>query len=229
MTTVGVYTACWGKEYAEFIPQWWRGFLSLNRKPDEVLLGVLGDDEAGLVASVPAGVDAKIVQLPEGLLTPPLNLAERWDFLSCQGRSDWFVAVPIDDELLPGALDEIDAADEAGADILIDSIQYRHDGRIWKGHWDCRHIATQMPAPQGCPMRTDVYKRVGQKNEYRWADWILQIDLAKAGVKPYFASTVRYIFDAGIGRKTMSTPGLDRSIREAGDREVREYAASVGF
>lgn len=223
MTTLTVISCCWGEEYAAFIPQWWRGFLSLRRKPDELILGVAEGDEVGFAASVPKDIDAKIVVLPNS------SANERWDFLAKQPSSKWFCGAPIDDELLPGAFDEIDIADEAGAEIYVDSIQYRHNNAIWKGHWDCREIAYRMPAPQGIPILTHLHTTIGQKNQYRWADWIFYIDLAKAGVKPYIASTTRLIFDSGIGRSTNSSPSLDRGVREAADAEVREYAKSLGF
>jgi hypothetical protein len=222
-TTISVITACWGLEYEQFIPQWWRGLQTLNRKPDEILLGIISGDPVNLASSIPEGIKAKVFTMVGE------SPNERFDSLIRQVSSKWFSLVPIDDELLPAAYDEIDKADELGAELYIDSIIYRNSGRIWRGHWNTSSIANVMPAPQLIPSTKELYERLGQKLDYRWSDWIFQIDAAKAGAKPYIASTTRYIFDEGVNRLTESGPLLNPAIRSAEDKKVYEYAKANGF
>ena len=223
MTTLSVVTACWGMDYVEFIPQWWRGLESLNRKPDEIILGIDEGDPTGLSKSIPEGIEARVIVLPD----EPINY--KFDYLVRQVKSKWFSLIPIDDELLPGAYDEIDKADETGAELYIDSILYRDSPRIWNGHWDTSGIAHTMPAPQLIPCTKELYERLGQKFDYRWSDWIFQIDAAKAKAKPYIASTTRIIFDPGYNRVTESGVSMDQAIRRAEDSKVYQYAKANGF
>jgi hypothetical protein len=222
-TTLSVITACWGLEYGQFIPRWWEGLLSLNRKPDEIILGIVKEDPVGLADSIPTGIEAKIVVLPD----LPINY--KWDYAIRQSTCKWFNTVPIDDELLPGAFDEIDIADSHGAELYIDSILYRHSGRIWKGTWNTSILGSQMPAPQLIPSTKELYERLGQKMDYRWSDWIFQIDAAKAGAKPYIADTTRIIFDEGVNRVTESGVSMNQNIRRSEDLKVHKYAKDNGF
>ena len=86
-----------------------------------------------------------------------------------------------------------------------------------------------MPAPQLIPCTKELYERLGQKFEYRWSDWIFQIDAAKAKAKPYIASTTRMIFDPGYNRVTESGVSMDQAIRRAEDSKVYQYAKANGF
>lgn len=223
MSSLSVVTACWGEQYAEFIPRWWQGLQSLNRKPDEIIIGIVEGDPVGLAKSIPEGIEAKVVVLPD----LPINY--KFEEAINHVTSKWFSLIPIDDELLPGAYDELDQADAQGAELYIDSIQYRHNGQIWKGHWDHASIATLMPAPQLIPCTLELYKRLGQKFDYRWSDWVFQIDAAKAGAKPFIASTVRMLFDSGLDRVTESGPNCDPAIRREEDSKVYRYAKANGF
>jgi hypothetical protein len=223
MTTLSVITGCWGKDYAAFADQWWRGVLSLNRKPDEIIFGIEEGDPENLLETIPAGVEATVLTFP----TEGINY--RYDHLILNSTSKWFSFVPIDDELLPEAFDEIDQADESGAELYVDSIVYRNTGRVWKGHWNYENIRYVMPAPQLIPSTKELYERLGMKFDYRWSDWIFQIDAAKANAKPYIASTCRLIFDEGLTRLTESGRMLDPAIRHAEDVKVHRYAMDNGF
>jgi hypothetical protein len=116
-----------------------------------------------------------------------------------------------------------------GAELYVDSIQYLGSGRIWKGHWNTSGIRHTMPAPQLIPSTKELYERVGMKFDYRWSDWIFQIDAAKCEAKPYIASTTRIIFDEGLSRLTESGRLLDPAIRRLEDSKVHKYAEANGF
>jgi hypothetical protein len=220
MTTLSLVTCCYGMEYAEFIFRWWSGVLKLNRKPDEIILGIAEGDPTGLSKSIPEGVEAKVVVLPEG------SNMEKWDYATRQATSKWWLYMPIDDELLPEALDELEAADETGAEIICDSIVVRHNQALERGHWDTSSIATRLPIP-GWPMTTlEIYKRL-TTNDYKFGDWAFQIDAAAEGAKVYFANTRRMIWDAGIDRNTLSSN--HQPDKQYHLDQIYKYAKSKGF
>lgn len=195
MTTLTVVTACWGEDYAQFIPQWFEGYHKLNRKPNELILGIGKDDPTGLSQYSPQ--EAKIVEVPEG------QTSVKWDYLIRQSTSEWFSYMPIDDQLLPGAYDEIDLTGDA--DVYVDSIKVKHANYVDKGEWKAHELEHKLIAPGFVPMRLELYKQIGLKHEFKFFDWVLQVDLVKAGAKPYFANTMRMIWDEGISGTTYSS------------------------
>ena len=221
MTTITIVTACWGEEYAQFIPRWWSGLQGLNRKPDEIILGIDPGDPTKLSKSVPDGIKVKIVELPDDIAS------KKWEFAALQSSSKWWCYMPIDDELLPEALDAVDEADQQGAEILVDSIVVRHNNYLARGHWDFTNVVNELPIP-GVPIMTlEVMKRIGLKHEFMFGDWIFQIDAKKAGVKVHHADTRRMIWDAGIDRKTLSSDLNGYKNDEL--LKVQNYARANGF
>lgn len=221
MTTISLVTCCWGLDYAEFIPRWWSGVVRLNRKPDEIILGIDPGDPTGLSKSVPEGIKVKIVELPDEIAS------KKWEFAALQSKSKWWCYMPIDDEILPDAFDEVDKANAQGAEILVDSIVIRQNQVTAQGHWDFTNIATVLPIP-GVPIMTiEVMKRIGLKHEFMFGDWIFQIDAKLAGVKVYHAKTRRMIWDAGTTRKTLSSSLND--YKEVELQKIRDYAKANGF
>lgn len=212
MTTLTVVTACWGEDYAQFIPQWFEGYHKLNRKPNELILGIGKDDPTGL--SQYATPEAKIVEVPEG------QLSVKWDYLIRQSTSEWFSYMPIDDQPLPGAYDEIDLTD--GFDVYVDSIIAKQEGYTYKGQWNAADLSGGLIAPGFVPMRLDLYKQIGLKHDYKWFDWILQVDMVKAGAKPFMANTTRMIWDEGLNRRTYSSKQNDYYHSE--HQKAVEYA-----
>lgn len=217
MTTLTVVTACWGEDYAGFIPKWFEGYNRLNRKPDELILGIGKGDPTGLSGYAPD--EAKVVEVPEG------QLSVKWDYLIRQATCEWFSYMPIDDEPLPGAYDEIDLTD--GFDVYVDSIVAKHGGYTSKGEWQPEALIRGLIAPGFVPMRLDLYKQIGLKHDYKWFDWILQVDMVKLGAKPFMANTTRMIWDEGIDRKTYSSKRND--YYDAEYEKAAEYARANGF
>jgi hypothetical protein len=220
MTSLTIVGCCWGIDYKQFIPQWWSGVLRLNRKPDEIILGIDPGDPTDFVKSIPEQLDVKIVTLPEG------NPAEKWDFAIRKATSKWWCYSPIDDELLPEAFDEIDKADSEGAEIYIDSIMVRQTGFHARGHWDTSNIAHALMVPGWMPTTVDIYKRLA-RTDYKFNDWVFQIDAAKQGAKVYFSNTKRMIWDAGYNRHTISSDLNPDKQQEL--EKVFAYAKSLGF
>ena len=221
MTTLTVVTACWGEDYAQFIPRWWQGIKSLKRQPDEIILGINPGDPTGLSSSIPDGYKAKVVVLPEG------SPSEKWDYAIKQASSKWWCYMAIDDEAMPDAFDEIDGADDECAELLVDSIIARQSGYHARGHWDLSNIAFALPVPGWMPITLDLYKRIGVKHEFKFVDWVFQIDAAKSGVKVYHAKTTRMLWDEGVERMTISSDL--NTYKEAEMEKVKNYAKAQGF
>jgi hypothetical protein len=223
MTTLTIATACWGEPYAQFIPRFWQGVASLNKKPDEIILGIEQDDIAGFASSIPDGYNTKIHVFESD------NFQTRWLEVMMLATSDWLIGIAVDDELLPEAFDELDQADEQDADIYVDSIIVRQSGQRAVGAWDTSNLAHKMPCPGGPATKKDLFKQIGFKTELRWIDWIFLIDAVKLGAKPYISKTTRIIYDDGQDRNTWSSVCMDATKRQAYCDEVTAYAKSLGF
>lgn len=222
MTTVTLGLACWGEQYGQFLPEWWDAVLKLERKPDEIILAHGVGDKAGLVASIPAGVVAKVIEVNS------LNSSRYWNELINACSSEWLIVCPSDDRLLPEALNDLENADNAGADLIVDAIRYKTSGRVWKGSWDPSAFGSIMTAPQLSICRKNLYERVGGiKENYRWSDWIFHIDVSQTDAVIYFSDIVRMVFDEGFSHETESGRLLPPEARSAGDQQVRDYVASL--
>lgn len=219
MTTLSVVTACWSVEYSQFIPQFWESYHKLNRKPDELILGITEDDIAGLSKDIPP--EAKVFVLPEG--KPSI----KWDYLIRQASSKWFSFMTIDDPFLPEAYDEIEKADELEAEMYLDSIVIKQTGQVSTSHWDASQLRHGLIATGFVPMTMELYLKLGMKHEFKFWDWPLQVDAMKAGARVYHANTKRMIWDNGSTRATYSSP-LNNDYH-AEIEKCKAYAISQGF
>lgn len=219
MTTLSVVTACWSVEYSQFIPQFWESYHKLNRKPDELILGITEDDIAGLSKDIPP--EAKVFVIPEG--KPSIV----WDYLIRQTTSKWFSFITIDDPFFPEAYDEIDKADAEDAEMYLDSIVIKQSGVVSKSNWDASLLKNGLIAPGVVPMTKELYLKLGMKHEYKFWDWPLQVDAMKAGARVYHANTRRILWDDGSTRSTYSSPL--QSDYHAEIEKCKAYAISQGF
>lgn len=105
MVSVAVVTTCVGKPYHEFLSQWIRAVLKLERKPDEIVISTdLIKEEIwlpdGLVRYVPVTEESK---------------SGHWAFSVNEAiavtSSDWICKIDVDDLILPHALNEIDVCE----------------------------------------------------------------------------------------------------------------------
>jgi len=223
LTTLSIVSLCWGEDYAKFIPRFWQGVESLNRKPDEIVLGVEADDKTGFAESAPEGYNIKIHVFESD------TFQWRWYETLMQATSEWQIGCAVDDELLPGAFDELDLAAEQGAEIYADSIIIRESGERVGGRWDTSNLQQILPCPGGAATTTELFRRIGMKPEFRWVDWVFYIDAVKAGAKPYISNTTRMIYDDGRGRQTWSSVSMDSNVRQSYSEQVAAYARSLGF
>jgi len=224
--TISVATAAWGADFAQFVPGWWDAVRGLSRKPDEIVIAYEDPDMAGMVDAVPDDLDIGV----RGIVLEADGFTERWNEVMRACTSDWISVCCIDDRYLPGALDEIDAADEAGAELLVDAIRWKYGGTEWRGYWDASAIGHVLTLPGAAPFRRALFDRVGGFREDIYSsDWAFYIDAAYAGVQTYQADTVRIVFDEGNAHDTRSGVRLDAETRRMAYEQIVELAREKGM
>ena len=223
MTTISLPLALWGKGYGQFFDRWLNGVRSLGRKPNEI---VIVTDEAN--KDIAAEIDIDIPVKTFWLKAADYRL---WDYAIRQCSSDWVAICNIDDKFLPNALDQIDEADEAGANLLVDSLRVKGSDHVWTGYWDANTMPHRFTLPGAEPMRKDLYIAAGgYQHEYRFPDWALAVRMvAKDLARPFTAKTERIIFDPGYDRVTMSGQNANPQLKAAGTAQVQDLARSLGL
>jgi hypothetical protein len=224
LTTISLPLAIWGTGYAEFLPRWWEGVLSLEVQPDEVVIVADAKNHLDVMASLP-DVDFPIITEPfQGE-----DYADFWNRAIGLSSSDWVAICNADDKFLPGALNEIQAADQQGCNLLCDSIQDKDSSSVTRSHWPHERIGTEWTMVGAEPMKKSLWEAAGGfRKGYLFADWQLAMDMAKTGlVKAYEASTLRIIFDRGYTRKTLSGVMQDGMAKADGYKMLRELAAEL--
>ena len=224
MTTISLPLAVWGDRYNHFIPQWWNGVRLLERQPDEI---VLVSDSDLLLGSVPDWVDVPVKRVRATCE----DFAGWWNTAIGLCSSDWFAICNVDDYFLPAGLNQVDEADAAGANFLVDSLRVRQTGEIWSGVWDPVTIPERFTMPGAEPMRKDLFDAAGGYREgFRFVDWALMVDVVALGLaRPFQASTVRVVFDNGSNHETMSGGMLDSVARAQATEQVRQLSADLGL
>ncbi|MFZ9703349.1 MAG: hypothetical protein ACO3B7_04040 [Candidatus Limnocylindrus sp.] len=223
---ISIVTAAWGLGWAQFVDGWWDAIERMTRLPDEIVVAYENPDLARASEScrdIP-GVDLTGIVLEIGGFTNYWNQAMR------AATGDWIVPVCIDDRILPDALTEIPAADEAGAELLVDAIQWKYRGDVWRGYWDAAAIGRVLTLPGAAPFKRSLFDRIGGFREDMYSsDWAFYMDAAALGVETYQASTVRIVFDEGNAHATRSGVQLDAETRREADAQMVMLAESLGL
>lgn len=225
--TISVPVAVWGAEWGRFAAGYFAAIDEMSRKPDEIILGLEEEDATGLRerADSLCSVPLRVVTLPSGQ-----GFSEYWNavFEACSG--DWVAPCCIDDRFLEDALVEVQAADDAGAELLVDAIRWKYRGGEWVGYWNPAEIGRVLTLPGAAPFKRSLYDRIGGfRSEIRWSDWAFYLDAAAVGVETYQASTVRILFDEGNAHATRSGVQVDPGERAAANAEIAEYAERLGL
>ena len=223
MTTISLPLAVWGQGYGQFFDRWLNGVRSLGRIPDEI---VIVTDEANKDIAAEVEIDIPI-------RTFWLKVADYrlWDYAIRQCSSDWVAICNIDDQFLPNALGQIDEAEEAGANLLIDSLRVKGTDHLWTSHWDANTIPQRFTLVGAEPMRKDLYIAAGgYDHEYRFPDWALAVHMvAKDLARPFTANTERVIFDPGFDRVTLSGNNANPQLKAAGTAQVQDLSRLLGL
>ena len=225
MTTISVLTAIWGERYTQFVANWWASVASLERQPDEIVVITDPMNRKPVEAATPlhlAGITMVITHAAK------LEFNDYWDaaFRSCS--MEWLATCCIDDVFLPQALNAIDEADAAGAEMVADSCDLYPSGATWRGYWNPEEMFTRMTMPGAAPMKKAMYERLGGLDrDIYWSDWAFYMKAAKAGVKVHHTDIVRIIFDEGANHQTQSGRMLDPLTRQWADAQIRAYSADL--
>ena len=222
---VSVPVAVWGADWAGFVPDWFSSIEQMTRKPDEIILGVTDPDETRATEyAAKCSVPVRIVTLEPG------DFNDHWNAVFAACPDGWIAPCCIDDRFLPDALAEIDAAEAAGAELLVDGIVWKSHGGKWRGYWDAAAIGRVLTLPGAAPFRKSLYDRIGGfRSDIYSSDWAFYMDAAVAGVKVYEASTLRIVFDDGAQHSTRSGLRLDANTRAMADAQIRELAEQLGL
>jgi hypothetical protein len=223
LPTISLPLAVWGEGYAEFLPRWLDGVRSLARKPDEI---VLVTDEANKHLAKEMLIDIPVK-------THWLKAADfrLWDYAIRQCTSDWIAVCNIDDHFLPNAFDNIDAAHEAGANLLVDSLRVKGTGHLWSGHWDAGTMPHRFTLVGAEPMTKQLYIDAGGYDyRFRFPDWALGVQMvAKSLARPFLSNTERILFDPGLDRVTISGANANPQLKAQGTAQVHDLARSLGL
>jgi hypothetical protein len=224
MTTISVLTAVWGERYTQFIPKWWDGVVSLQRKPDEILIFTDTINKESMKLHIPIYL-RKITNVE---VIVNLEFNDVWDnaFRACS--KEWLAVCCIDDVFLPEALNAIDEADEAGAELVADSNLFHPSGNIFRGYWDPEEIFNRLTMPGAAPMKREMYERIGgfDKDIY-FSDWAFYMKAAKAKIKVYQTDIIRIIYDEGVNHQTQSGAMLDSITRMNAENQIRAYSMKL--
>jgi hypothetical protein len=227
MTTIGIVTTVWGDRYTRFIPNWWAAVATLERQPDEVTIVTDAINEEAIRANAPSNLldvlNIVIVPNPE-----ELEFNDFWDkaYRSCNQK--WMVTCCIDDVFLAKALNAIDEADAAEAELVIDGCIMAPHNSIWNGYWNPAEIFNTITLPGNAPMTKDLYERVGGfDRDIYWSDWAFYMKAAKAGVKVYQTDILRIVFDVGPNHETRSGVLLAPETRQWANEQIRTYATQL--
>lgn len=224
MVTISVVNATWGERYHQFIPRWWAGVESLQRKPDEVLIVVATDTETAIKQSVPKAFK-KITKI---IVSDREDFNDYWDLAFSSASGDWLAGCSIDDWFLPEALNEVDAAAKAGCELVADTVVLHPSGKLFEGRWDADAIFTKLVVPGVAPMSASLYERIGGfDRDIYFSDWGFYIKAAAAGVSVHQTDIKRIVYDEGVDHETMSGPLKPAHIDDMAHRQIRDLVKRV--
>lgn len=225
VTTVGLPLAVWGTGYSEFLPRWWEGVQSLTRQPDEISITYDQSNEAAVLSSIPEGYSPKLL-LSQDFST----YAQYWNSAINGLTTDWFSICNVDDKFFPQALDEIDAAEASGCNLITDRIKDLEGGRIYKSKWNGRQVGVAWTMVGAEPMRLSLFHAAGGFPEgFRFIDWALAMKMYLVGVKAYDSNIIRIIYDRGLSRATVSSSLHPVEVLNADYAKLREFSKTLGY
>jgi len=225
LTTISLPLAIWGEGYSEFLPRWWEGVQSLERQPDEVVIIADAKNFLKAMESTPEGIATSVISFDGE------EYADFWNEAISRCSGEWLGICNADDKFLPGALNEIDKADQEGCNLVCDWIQDKDGHDMHGSSWHPDKIATTWTMVGAEPMKKSLWQAAGGfRKGYLFADWQLAMCMAKTGlVKAYDASTTRIIYDRGQTRKTLSGVLQDGNKKTEGYAKLRALAEQLGL
>jgi hypothetical protein len=219
MVKISVVNATWGERYHQFIPRFWGGVVSLERKPDEIVMVVGSADEEVIRASIP-----KDFQKITNIIVADLeHFNDYFDRAFTSATGDWLAWCSIDDWFFPEAFNEIDAAAADGCDLVCDTVVLHPSGKVFEGYWNPSDIYSRLIMPGAAPMTVKLYERLGGfDRDIYFSDWGFYIKAAAAGVKVHPTKIKRIMYDEGIDHETMSGPRKPPHVDQMAHEQIRQ-------
>jgi hypothetical protein len=208
--SVAVVSIAWGDQYSQYAERWWDMVQRLDPKPDEVIIAHHPEDPTG-VQDLPV----TLVECFDRSLPRMLNAA------ISASRSDWIQQCPLDDFLMPNALEAV-ARVKPSTNLIIVGAQSLETGNIWMGDFgSIWGPPSDYRMNHHCPIRRDLWERVGGFGDEHWCDWGFFLRAAKAGCVFEHVDMVTLGFDDTHGGRYSNLGGA------AADEEIRQLQAEI--
>ena len=215
--TISIVLAIWGQGYAQFLPKWFEAVETLERNYDEI---VIVCDEKNINHVLTSIKDFSKVRIRVENYEP--EFANYWNRAVDLAASKWIAFCSADDYFLPEALNEIDAADEAGCNLLVDHLLHKDSLQRQSAVWDEAELNVDFRLMGANAQTKSLWEAVGGfPAGFQFPDWGFALKLKKSRlVKPFQASTNRIVYDMGYSRLTMSGATLASSDRAKGKDQI---------
>jgi len=227
VATVSVVTPSVSKTnpdiFSQFLPRYWNAIASMDPLPDQVVIAHSINDYCG-VTNIPEGFPVKVKLIP-------VNATRTHDFgvaAMDAVETDWISFCGLDDQMLPDAYKDIQAATEADADILVGGIKLSV-GTDVMGRWALESIKYANNIAAHCPFTKRLYDRLGPWPDIRWNDWGWWAKCYKENVNVYHTDTRFVIFDVGADHPTESGIAFAGEERSQADIEVKKFIEELGI
>lgn len=215
---ITLYTVAEGEAYAPFAPRWLESVRHMDPMPDQVVIVIGKDDNAGIRDLVTDDIPWKIVTLDQ-----PFSNAYFAAGVEA-AETEWVGFSGIDDEMLPYAYRDIPRA--GNAEIVVGTI-ILSNGHIWRGTWNPAALTRHNTLPAHSPFRKSLYEHVGGFPDIHWSDWGFWLKCAHYGARTFTGTEILAIFDIGADRETMSGQSLPDDKRQAADAELQAFMRSL--
>lgn len=208
-----------GSPYAAFVARWWQAVAAMDPRPAEVVVVHSAGDPLGAVSAAPEGMPVVAVEADGRRVE---------DFLAAgvaASTQPWCCCVGLDDTLQADAMADLEAAEAAGADVLV---WCHHDGEtIRRNRWTGRGLREDNTVHGSSPFRRETFDRVGGFPAVAWSDWGLWLRFAAAGAVPHHVDRVGVLWDQGHGRETFTRQADDQAVLAARNAEIAELSRSL--
>jgi len=208
--TVAIVSTVWGDDrYWSHIPAWFDCVMSLDRRPDQIVIATL-PEQADALRGLPCDIAVCDVPKISHMTNAAVELV----------RTDWIATLGMDDRMYSHALDEIATVD---AEVDVISIgMVTTSGRIvfarpvenlWAGSGD------MILGPSY--IRTSMWRKIGGYDpRFLIEDWALWVSAARAGARFYTSPTLTHILDIDSGGRLSSGGFPQEAYRQIHDLRV---------
>jgi len=209
--------------FAQYVEPWWDAVRNVNRHPDKIVIAHYEPDTAGVTKRPDWWSADRLVTIPT---EPGRPMNELMNSAFKTVDTDWIMWIGLDDLILPEAFDELDAAHEVEADILVSGCLFTGGGQ-WMGRWDTSMLRERPPIPSNSPIRRQTMIDAGGIDDCKYNDWAIWLRLAKHQAKVYQGTKYGMLYHTGEKHPTIS--GTQSTGHEQGVQEIMELAKKIGW